>query len=46
MVYFNTFVFEAAEIFDEAHDQGFLVKDKSGEFVRFQGPNADLRTLG
>ncbi|MEE2836159.1 MAG: TIM-barrel domain-containing protein [Myxococcota bacterium] len=46
MVYFNTFVFEAAEIFNEAHDQGFLVKDKSGEFVRFQGPNANFTHAG
>ena len=46
MVYFNTFVFEAAEVFEEAHAQGFLVKDSSGEFVRFQGPNANFTHAG
>jgi len=46
MVYFNTFVFEAAEVFEEALAQGFMVKDSSGEFVRFQGPNANFTHAG
>jgi alpha-glucosidase (family GH31 glycosyl hydrolase) len=46
MVYFNTFVFEAAEVFQEARDQGFLVKNSEGETYRFQGPNANFSHAG
>ncbi len=46
MVYFNTFVFRAAEIFDEMNSNEFMVKDEDGAPIIFQGPNANFSEAG
>ena len=46
MVYFNTFVFQRAEVWAEALAAGYLVKSTDGEPVLFQGPNATFSSAG